>query len=205
MVRPSTRRGDQVAVAPSTDQVVVTAARVLGDECADQSFADVDAFHRTLTSDPWNPIRRVVAFVHSVCCAGRSRRLWMDVVSALAAPGLPPWVRTLVEDSFALYRVLRHRALPRAPLPPVGHPGSLRLGRPVVQALSQAGLPLRGQPRPQSLREEAALRTLALWETLRDRWFVLWFDNYYRMRYAHNPTVYDPSLNSTGMAMLHLP
>ena len=161
---------------------------------------------RALLSIAGHPLSNLLSMVlHSR--PRRSRRYdWRQVLRHLndTTVDTPPWVRDLLERTFALYRLLRHAAGPQGVMPQLQTEAEFVAPRALRRALRHAGVRVPYDDL-HTVHEQAMTLWLVLWRSLANRYAVLWFDNFYKPRYLANPGRAQGSLNCTVMAVLHTP
>jgi hypothetical protein len=130
---------------------------------------------------------------------------WDALVAALSTGSTGGrWVRSLVQEAFAMYAVIRRRAASSQPRPRLSADGAHYLPRAVSRLLTSTGMGALAPPRPATLAEQAVSRMAALWDSMAGVSCIMWLDNFYRGRHMPNPAVRDPSLNSSVMSVLHV-
>ena len=107
----------------------------------------------------------------------------------------------------ALYRVVWHRACPRAEQPAVqADDVPLPWTRAVSRYLRPAGMRPPAETFYADVRAALARETLqALWRYLSGQSAVVWVDNYARQRWRRTPQGTNVSLNVTVMAVMRVP
>ena len=132
----------------------------------------------------------------------RTRRTWFSVLTTIQRGPLDRYVTHLLADGYCYLRLLHGRMYPTARASIPHTMGGMELPRRTMEQLRASGmtLPLMRDSRTIEQRANSGLRTIMNILTLVGA--VLWFDNFYRRRYAANPAHRELSLNSTVLAAL---
>ena len=148
---------------------------------------------------------RLLRFAWSLRRNRRSRRPWSDVLTAVRQPRPAPWCRALLQHTYALYNVIRSRAVPYLPRAPGRALFRGYVPRALARVLRRHGVVAFREEDRANLRNQAATAVAALWDSLPGWRVGLWYDNFYRARYLANPARGYSSLNSSVLAMVPLP
>ena len=134
----------------------------------------------------------------------RTRRPWSVVQADVAKPRPPPYCVTLLQQTHALYLLVRRRAAPR--LRPPGARKMFRgyVPRALARVLRRHGIVGFATDDRTSMRDRAANAIANIWDDLPGTRVVIWYDNFYRARYLANPAKGYSSLNSSVLALLPL-
>ena len=128
----------------------------------------------------------------------KNERTRCSVQKAIAPEG-KRWVDVLKEETWRLYLLMRHRAVPYQgkPKSTVAIEGS----RAQRRILAMSGLARCNTP---LVKERAAVSLQTTWNGIYQQWAVLWMDNWYNKQFTTNPDKNDKSLNATALAVLLL-
>jgi hypothetical protein len=180
-------------------------ASMLGRVATDAYVANVVQFVRAVQAG--SPLRSFVLMVlHMRVRRFRVRGLMRDLPGmVLEDPGLPRWFWPLMEQSFALYCVVRQRASPRSVQPLMHTSSALHIPRSLQRRLTRRGV------HSGTVYSRVVVHRMAN-DVLQRRWaaiagsqLVLWFDNFVRPRSPHNPARQGRvHLNATAMAVMHV-
>jgi hypothetical protein len=147
----------------------------------------------------------LLRFMWSTRMNSRSRRAWSTVLADLRADCVPRYAQQLLSQTYAFYSLLRTRAIPCQEGAPVHRPYTGYMPRALIRMLRRHAVCGLGVEERRSLTTRAAELVSQRWDDLVHSRVVIWFDNYYRARYLNNPARGYSTLNSTVLALLHLP
>ena len=125
-------------------------------------------------------------------------------VEHLEAPDVehPRWFGMFIDDCWSFYSYVRRRAGARADQPECEPAVAAPLPRAIERQLRPYRV-VRVEARPQWPIAMQASETLRrLWENMRDRGVVVWFDNCYKPRYVYYPLRIRGSMNATAVSVL---
>jgi hypothetical protein len=146
--------------------------------------------------------RSLLRFHQSLRIRHVARKTIAQIKAARAKRTRPRWYNALARQLFQLYMTLRRQAAPRAKMP--AEDGILHdLSKAQRRHLSGFYPGIRN--RQVSTEQRATKATQRVWRTMRNRWGVVWLDNWQRHRYGVNPLNVDLSLYGSGLAYLPLP
>ena len=107
-----------------------------------------------------------------------------------------------IDNCWSFYSYVRRRAGPRADQPEFEPAVAAPLLRAIERQLRPYGV-MRVEAHPQwPVAMQAAETLRRLWENMRDRGVVVWFDNCYKPRYVYNPLRMRASMNATAISVL---
>ena len=95
-------------------------------------------------------------------------------------------------------------AAPRERQPALFWHDGISLLEGVVRAMRRFGVGWLSEKQHAGIADRAQYRFDGIFSAIQSRPHVVWFDNYYRRRYAINPEKGDISLNCTALAVLPL-
>ena len=128
----------------------------------------------------------------------KNKQTRCSVQKAIASEG-KRWVDILKEETWRLYLLVRHRAVPYQGKPKsvVAVEGS----RAQRRILARSGSARYSAP---SVKGRAAVRLQTTWDEIYQQWVVSWMDKWYNKQFTTNPDNNAKSLNATALAVLLL-
>ena len=138
----------------------------------------------------------------------RRRRHVLSEVDAVFRSGLsrPRWHRELLGRAYALYSLLRSVAVPQGRHVPLQLTVGSHIPRSLHRALRTRGVSSGVVHSAAEVRRLADAVISERWRQMSGRQVVLWFDNFYRQHFGHNPQhIGLQHLNATVVSILMLP
>ena len=199
------RRLQYVGIAMgNTNGVLLQACEELGRVVCAEDVPDRDSFvHLVLIRG--HPLEAVLQFALSMRRNRRTRRSLADVHLVLRGEGLfPRWLRDVLNRSFSLYCLLRALAAPQLSRPSAEVLHGPHLSHRLRRLLATPGLFWESRASRASLGERAHQARQQLWDSVPGSGWVMWVDNFTRLRYVVDPSLGMQVMNATATALLRM-
>ena len=150
----------------------------------------------------------VMHFLSAVLAARqnpRSRRSVSTIQTEWTLGNRGRFVIDAATSAYGLYCLYRQSAVPSAPQPALASDGMSHIPRRLQRHLRMRGVVGHTMHNRQTLRQRAEEQRRHVWRKIKDRWVVLWVDNYYRRRFVANPAVGYQAISCSAVAVLYTP
>lgn len=198
------RRSERTAGYTAEESEVAAVAAYLAQGVLSQEPLGSVEFERAVQrGDPG--LRSIVVFASHV--EQRRRRVLRDVDEVFrSGPGRPRWLRALLGQAYALYNVLRSAAAPQRTLAPLPLASGTHIARSLHRVLRGRAVASGAVHSAVEIRQLAQDNFRRRWAEMADHQVVVWFDNFYRQHFGHNPQLIGlQHLNATVANALVLP
>ena len=185
IVRSYFRRSERTAGYSVEETEVAAVASFLAQGLVGSEPLSQRDFERAVVSND-EAVRRLVVFVSHT--ERRRRHLLSEVDEVLrTGSSRPRWLQGLLGHAYALYNFLRVVAVPQGRREPLQLASGTHIARSLHRVLRGRGVESGAVHSAAEINRLANENLRRRWRQMAGRQVVVWFDNFYRQHFGHNP------------------